>query len=642
MKFSCTKSYIFDLNKLPANMTVKTMGISSCFLLMGLMLWAQEDGYKSMPLQDMSQFQSQAGNWRIVGDVLMDPTVDVHPPSTPEESAKKKRKKKKSKTPEPPQAVHYTPGTGILLNLNNQELKDALITNWEHGDIDISLEVMLPKGSNSGIYLQGRYEVQLLDSWGVKNPKFSDIGGIYRNWESEPDKIYMGKAPLTNAAKAPGLWQKLDIAFRAPRFDANGNKISHAFLAFVDLNGIRIHENVAIPLPTGGPISAQEVAQGPLMIQGDHGPVAFRNIKYRILRESKVSLSELQYQVYHEPITSIDELDDAKVVYQGTQPALSHTVAKVPDKFAVRYQGNIVIPEDGRHSFNLAYTGGAVMDINGARLINQQRPDGWWRNDQAEVDLKKGTYPISIIYYKNAEWMPPRLALSVSSNSTYTKSLHDFSSYPPSQNPVSAIPVNVQSEVRLLRAFLDFKGDVGDRLTHTIAVGEPNGINYVYDLGKGSIAAVWRGDFIDATPMWHERGDGSFRPRGAAVFLQNSHALQVDSNSEYKPLGYLLDEQGRPAFQYQYGTAKVTDRIFPGPTGNELIHEVEFEGTTADSQYILAESNDIITMPDGSYAIDDQSYYIKVNKGVVNLVTSGGKSLLQSNTQESLSYTVIW
>jgi hypothetical protein len=157
--------------------------------------------------------------------------------------------------------------------------KTTSLSNQEHGDLELELEVMLPRGSNSGIYLQGRYEVQLLDSWGVKNPKFGDIGGIYRNWENEKGKIYMGKAPLSNPAKAPGLWQKFKISFRAPRFDAAGNKIENARFVYVDLNGVRIHDNVEVPLPTGGPIENNEKPTGPLMIQGDHGPVAIRNIR---------------------------------------------------------------------------------------------------------------------------------------------------------------------------------------------------------------------------------------------------------------------------------------------------------------------------------------------------------------------------
>jgi hypothetical protein len=202
-------------------------------------VYAQQTSFKTLSLDDLSGFKQQSGNWSIVGDVTMDPSVDIHhPPATVQKTElRKTRKKKPEPVSEAPKAVTYSPGKGILLNMNSETLKDNLITNFEHGDIELEFEVMLPKGSNSGIFMQGRYEVQLLDSWGVKNPKFSDIGGIYRNWETDPGKTYMGKAPIINAAKAPGLWQKMKISFQAPRFNAAGEKINNAKFISVELNG---------------------------------------------------------------------------------------------------------------------------------------------------------------------------------------------------------------------------------------------------------------------------------------------------------------------------------------------------------------------------------------------------------------------
>ena len=168
---------------------------------------------QQVSLENLNDFEDQAGNWKTVGDVVIDRNIDIHDAPKDEEKKSKKKRKKSKVEVEVPHAVIYSAGTGILLNFDEGDQRDALLTKWEHGDIKLELEVMMPKGSNSGIYFQGRYELQLLDSWGVKNPKFSDIGGIYRNWESEPEKIFRGIAPLSNPAKAPGLWQKLAIHF---------------------------------------------------------------------------------------------------------------------------------------------------------------------------------------------------------------------------------------------------------------------------------------------------------------------------------------------------------------------------------------------------------------------------------------------
>jgi hypothetical protein len=266
---------------------MKNLSLWLLTFLLPFGLFAQGESFETLALDDLSAFRPQAGNWSIVGGIAMHPEVDVRhqaspqpePEATPARQRRKKRQKVALPVPAPvPQAWSVTPGTGILLNQNDAQQKDHLLTSWEHGDIILDLELMIPKGSNSGLYLQGRYEVQLLDSWGRKEPSYSDIGGIYRNWSKTPGSIYRGKAPLTNAAKAPGTWQHLKIAFQAPRFDAAGKKTANARFRYVDLNGIRIHENLEVPLPTGGPISDEEVPYGPIMIQGDHGPVAFRKL----------------------------------------------------------------------------------------------------------------------------------------------------------------------------------------------------------------------------------------------------------------------------------------------------------------------------------------------------------------------------
>ena len=90
-----------------------------------------------------------------------------------------------------PLALVAEPGTGVLVDLPTDAAKGNLFTTWEHGDIDLSLDVMMPRGSNSGVYLMSRYEVQLSDSWGVRAPTFADLGGIYQRWD---DKRGTGRA----------------------------------------------------------------------------------------------------------------------------------------------------------------------------------------------------------------------------------------------------------------------------------------------------------------------------------------------------------------------------------------------------------------------------------------------------------------
>ncbi len=92
-----------------------------------------------------------------------------------------------------------------------------------------------------------------------------------------------GIAPRASGAKPPGQWQSLEIVFRAPRFDDAGKKTANARFEKAVLNGTTIHEDVELLYPTGHAWHQQEKPVGPLLLQADHGPVAFRNVRVRPL-----------------------------------------------------------------------------------------------------------------------------------------------------------------------------------------------------------------------------------------------------------------------------------------------------------------------------------------------------------------------
>lgn len=178
-----------------------------------------------------------------------------------------------------PKQFDVEPGYGVMINGRTGPTVD-LVSAFEHGDVEAHVEFCVPKGSNSGVYFQGRYEVQVLDSWGVAKPTYTDCGGIYQRWKD--GKGFEGHAPLVNASRPPGEWQSFDVVFRAPRFDEYGNKTEDAKFVSVKLNGQLVQQNVSVSGPTRSAMDeTTEVAHGPLMLQGDHGPVAYRNIIIR-------------------------------------------------------------------------------------------------------------------------------------------------------------------------------------------------------------------------------------------------------------------------------------------------------------------------------------------------------------------------
>jgi hypothetical protein len=143
------------------------------------------------------------------------------------------------------------------------------------GDCTVELEFLVGKAtegnstdSNSGIKLMNIYEVQIFDSYGKAAPGKVDCGAIYSE-----------TAPMVNASKPPGQWQKLVIVFRAPRFDETGKKTANARFVKVTLNGQVVQDNVEIAHGTNVSRNAPEHPTGPIYLQGDHGAVAFRNLK---------------------------------------------------------------------------------------------------------------------------------------------------------------------------------------------------------------------------------------------------------------------------------------------------------------------------------------------------------------------------
>jgi len=165
------------------------------------------------------------------------------------------------------------------LNVEKTGAGDAQLVNSAGGGVDIytepafgdgtyEVEFMVPKGSNSGLYIMGEYEVQILDSFGKDKVGPGDLGGLYG-----------ASAPKLNASKKPGEWQKFVIEYQAPKFEG-GKKVANMKFIKVVLNDQVIHENVEMKGPTPSGVTGKEAPTGPLMIQGDHGPVTLRSLKF--------------------------------------------------------------------------------------------------------------------------------------------------------------------------------------------------------------------------------------------------------------------------------------------------------------------------------------------------------------------------
>ncbi|MVM35928.1 DUF1080 domain-containing protein [Spirosoma sp. HMF4905] len=557
----------------------------------------------ALPLNDLSAFAAPTPNWRIAGGVR----ADLNKENT----------------------LTTEKGMGVLVNIPlahptadpKNPYKYDLFTTLQHGDVDLELDYMMASKSNSGVYLQGRYEIQLRDSWEIRKPNVHDNGGVYERWDEkrpEGHKGYEGHAARQNASRAPGLWQHMKISFQAPRFNANGQKTENGRVIRVELNGVIIQEDVELTGPTRGSAFDDEKALGPLRIQGDHGAVALRNIRYITYDKPRPELMNLKYAVYKGKFQKEPEYDKTAPESEGATKILSASVSRIPNEFLIRYTGTLRVSEPGEYSFNLGVPGGGgMMKINNQSVI---APGEW--NAKGKATLSKGDLPFELLYSKFVDWAQPALGLTVAGPGIREYAISD--GVGGTGEEVDPIIVEAPTNT-ILRSFMDMPGEKNTqgrtlRVTHAISVGSPEQVHYTYDLDKGALVQVWRGGFLDATPMWHERGDGSSRPLGMVqrlgapvLFLSKLASPQANwiadtTGSNYHPKGYVLDESDRPTFRYQSYGASVEDKIRVLNEGKGVQREVTITNPASDLYARLISGSSISALENGMYLVDGQEY----------------------------------
>ncbi|MDH5379395.1 MAG: DUF1080 domain-containing protein, partial [Cyclobacteriaceae bacterium] len=519
--------------------------------------------------------------------------------------------------------------------------KTNLLSHFEHGDADIELEFMMAKHSNSGIYLQGRYEVQLYDSWGTLHPAFSDCGGIYKRFRPDGSQ-FEGHAPLINACKAPGTWQKMKISFQAPRFDESGMKTHNAKILYVDLNGYRIHENIELTGPTGGPVSEKEVEQGPLMIQGDHGPVAFRNIKIMRFQDIVPELQNIKYTLYKGDIFDLRESDFSKATSK-TGKLKEFELPTVEEEYgwAVVYTAKVTIPVKGKYTFGVQASGHATMKVNGKEVIpNTWSHPSWGAREGSEIELTEGVHDVEIMFAKVDNWQSNYLGLYIRGDKMRSKPL--YSGVPYVSGSGGDAPVFLHAtKPTVSRGFMRIgEGDASQMVTRSVNVGSPSGMHFSVNLENGALFQLWRGDFLNMSSMWNGRGNASAVPNGVVLSLSNNSPLS--GKLTLASLGYDIDEDQLPVFRYKVGDAELKDKITP-LQGKEVKREINHT-IAGGGVWILCEEENISDLGNGLYNINDQTYFIRASIPGVSIIKSenGKMQLTAPLSNKNITYSIIW
>ncbi len=167
--------------------------------------------------------------------------------------------------------MSWTSINGVLVNIPPMEEGKHgidLVSDKVLGSHELYIEFFVPKGSNSGVYLIGQYEIQVLDSYGKEKPSLTDCGGIY-------NKV----APSVNASKPAGQWQCFHAIFHKAK--AKDGKAIKKPRITVFHNGTKILDKVEIEGVTGAALNGRVIEEGPTYLQGDHGQVMYRNIFYK-------------------------------------------------------------------------------------------------------------------------------------------------------------------------------------------------------------------------------------------------------------------------------------------------------------------------------------------------------------------------
>lgn len=609
-----------------------------------LALRAQPLAPERVALESLQAFRPAGANWQIAGGLAGDPRRD--------------------------KMLTAAAGTGILVCNpgKEKEARTHLVTTWDHGDLELDLEFLLTPGSNSGIYLQGRYEVQLFDSWGVKEPSPADCGGIYQRWDDQRGKGHEGFdgiAPRANACRAPGLWQKLHVEFQAPRFDAAGKKTRNARFAKVTLNGFTIHENVEATGPTRSALANDEAPLGPLMIQGDHGAIALRDIRVkRFERGVVVTVSDLHYKLYAGSYGTIGSYDKEKPKAEGVPARFAHGAVEKSGRFALVFTGMLDAPRAGAYRF--AVEGGAT-----ARLLIDGRP--------VVQPLDRGSQPGIITLTAGKHEFRADLVHATNSRPAFELvaegpgiAPHALTAREPGESagggrgrrPAGSskiIAVEPTDRILLQRGFVPFEPR---KRLYAASVGSPAGVHYAYDFETGAILRAWRGAFINTADMWDGRGNDQLaRPEGPALTFNAKPTIALieyaqngdwpdEPDALWSSQGYTLEADGQPTFLSKLAGLNISDRVAPAKDGRGLVRTLKLTGSLPSwsAWVLLAEAATITPQPKGGWLVGEREWFLdwpddaaprpvlRSMNGHQQLAVPLSAGLLE----KPLSYSIVW
>jgi hypothetical protein len=212
--------------------------------------------------------------------------------------------------------------------------------------------------------------------------------------------------------------------------------------------------------------------------------------------------------------------------------------------------------------------------------------------------------------------------------------------------PAPLIAVQSTNAPEIVRSFMEHNNK---KLTHVVSVGDPHQVHYSYDLLQGGLLQVWKGDFLNATEMWYERGEPQTATAlGAAITLAGNCPVYEptttkDSITAYTYKGYSLDVSGLPTFKYEYKQQKITDQLRVLENRNGLKRTITIDGTTENNFIRIAQDPSIRSMGNGLYIVGDHRYFISVDPSIKTSIENYlGQQVLLVPITTKITYSIIW
>ncbi|HMI02624.1 MAG TPA: hypothetical protein VK541_09095 [Pedobacter sp.] len=213
----------------------------------------------------------------------------------------------------------------------------------------------------------------------------------------------------------------------------------------------------------------------------------------------------------------------------------------------------------------------------------------------------------------------------------------------------------VGSKPYLLRSYLMFEGK---KRTHVISVGTPEKVSYSYDLKQGALLQVWRGQFIDVTEMWKDRGEPQLaKPLGTVLPLSDAPAIAALADKDaawpdsvafddLRNEGYVLDKNKMPTFIYSSNDAEVSDQIAVQNGGGSIDRTLSISNSNGLLYCRIAAGPVIEVLKDNTYSVGNKAYTVKVPADAKAFIrkTKNGQELLAplAKGTSSLTYSLIW